>query len=155
MSKINFPGVVFLLEFFFTTDVFSVQSCNLSTPSLVFPNYDSFQSQSTTATGIITISCTENAPISYRLTLSAGHGTSFNPRYLANGHYKLNYNLYYNAFPPNGIIWGNGSGGSHPLIKVNVNCYPSCQDVVYGSIPGSQNVAPGVYTATIQLILFY
>lgn len=159
MSKIKFP---FLFFFFLPQNILAI-TCNITSPSLVFSNYDSSQGAASTTTGTVTVSCSNNRTISYTIAMSSGNAgayNSFSPRYLtlngAGAPPALSYNLYYNNFPPSGTIWGNGSPGAPVLTVSNVKCgTSSCVQTVYASIPGSQNVTPGLYSANIFLTLTY
>lgn len=156
MSKIKFT--CFLLSFL-SKNAFAF-TCTITTPTLVFPDYDPTQPTPGTTVGTISTSCDNNRPFDYTISMSAGSSGSFNPRSMdlngVIGNPTINYNLYYNSFPPIGTIWGDGSPGAPVLTVVRAQCHVSpCLQTVYGSIPSLQNPPIGIYSANIVVQLNY
>lgn len=162
MSKMSFLYFISLFMIILPKCVWGI-TCTVTTPSLVFPNYDTTQHSATTTAGTVSVTCDKNSQIDYTIAMSSGNAgayNSFNPRHLSlNGAGiapALSYNLYYNNYPPAGTIWGDGTGGSHILTVSNAHCRNApCLSTVYGSIPGSQNVPSGLYRANIAIQLNY
>ncbi len=84
-------------------------------------------------------------------------GGSFNPRNMLSGLNTLNYNLFTDAGYT--IIWGDGTGGSGRISRVNTRCFSNnggYPHTVYGRLPGAQTTAvAGAYTSTITATLTY
>ena len=119
-------------------------------PTVLFGTYSAFGGVVSTNVGYA-INCTPNDSAIITFTTGA-NSSSYFPRYMRNGTELLQYNLYDNA--ANTIVLGDGSGGT--TTRVTFNGEPRNKDfadVIYASIPGGADVAPGVYTDTVTAIL--
>lgn len=93
--------------------------------------------------GSLTIKCDDTKHAIYEVALSAGQSNHYAVRFMKNGANKLNYNLYTNASRT--VVWGNGTGGSS-VMRPDIN---TATMTIYGSIPGGQDAASGLYTDNI------
>ena len=156
MSKIK---IIFFLLSFLPQGAFCF-TCTISTPSLMFPDYDASQASPATTAGTISVSCDDNRKFDYTVSLSAGDSGSFFPRVMnlngVLGGPSIAYNLYYGSYPPAGTIWGDGTPGAPPSTVVDAQCHVSpCTQTVYGTIFPLQNVSLGLYTANIVVQMTY
>lgn len=156
MSKIKF---IFFLSFFLSKKALAF-SCAITSPALVFPNYDMTDPNQITTTGFITVTCSDNRVFNYTISLSAGGGGNFFPRTMnlngAVGGPTINYNLYYNGFPPGGTIWGDGSPGAPSLTLQRAHCHVNpCVQAIYGVVFPLQNIPIGLYSSNIVVRLDY
>jgi len=123
--------------------------CSISATGVAFGSYDVFTTTPTDSTGTITYRCTLS--LNVQITLSQGIAGDYNPRQLASGPKRLNYNLYRNAART--TIWGNGSGGTSvythfvPLLTGDIVV------TVYGRIFALQDVPAGSYSDTIVVTI--
>jgi spore coat protein U-like protein len=136
----------------------------LATPH-AFGNYTSPGGAQTDSTSTVTVTCTPDLILlacstSYSIALSAGTSASYNPRQLASGANRLDYNLYTSA--SRSTVWGDGSGGSSTVSgTINTSilsllCLAGINNhTVYGRIPAAQNVAPGIYADTITVTVTF
>ncbi len=119
-------------------------------PNVLFGTYSAFGG--TVSTNVsYSIRCTPNDGATISFTTGA-NSSSYFPRYMRNGADLLQYNLYDNA--ANTIVLGDGSGGTTK--REVFNGQPgniTFTDVIYASIPGGADVAPGVYTDTVTAIM--
>ena len=122
-------------------------SCGLSSSSVQFGGYNSFDSSPKDTVGIVQVDCKEVTL--YNLKLSTGAG-SYQQRYLQNGLDQLNYNLYIDASRKN--VWGDGFG-QYAMKTAEHSGYMSHD--IYGQIPARQNVSFGDYTDLIHITLEY
>ena len=108
--------------------------CTISTTSVSFGTYDVFNAVSLP---------------SIQVTLSKGlYAPNNNPRQMASGANRLNYNLYLDAAHTQ--IWGD----PNPNHYDNSGWFLTGSVTIYGLIPAGQDVAAGIYsdniTATIN-----
>ena len=97
------------------------------------------------------------------LSLSTGLAASYAPRQMANGAFRLNYNLYTSV--ARSVVWGNGSAGTAPVpaylagsISLNGNqtrVFDNPGLTIYGRIPAGQTAGNGSYTDTVTLTLMF
>lgn len=133
--------------------------CTITTPNLNFGNFNPLQLANKDISSIITISCNPGSRIiNYTLRLSSGGGAGtggYNPRQMALGANRLNYNLY--TDPARSTIWGDGSGGTFTVSAVNAECVTTpCQQTIYGRLFAPQpTAAVGSYSSTITVTLTY
>jgi spore coat protein U-like protein len=67
---------------------------------------------------------------------------------MKSGRNSLGYNLYISA--ARNVVWGDGAGASSTMI-VNKNRTTTLS--VFGQIPAGQDVAVGIYTDSITIII--
>lgn len=117
-------------------------SCSISTTSMSFGMYDVFSGASLPTTGAIFYSCNWHARI--QVTLSrGGYAPNNNPRQMANGDSRLDYNLYLDA--AHTLIWGDPS----PNHYNRSGWFISGSLTVYGLIPAGQDVPAGIYSDSV------
>lgn len=136
----------------------------LATPH-AFGSYTSPGGAQTDSTSTLTVTCTPDLILlacntSYSIALSAGASGSYSQRQLASGANRLDYNLYSDA--ARSAVWGDGSGGSSTVAGtvstsiLSLLCLAGSNNhTVYGRIPASQNIAPGVYADTITVTVTF
>lgn len=126
-------------------------SCTVRATQVKFGNYDPLKAASLKRTSQITVNC--KGAGTFVVALNTGDSGSYNPRYMLSGSTsdQLDYNLY--TDPARSIIWGDGSGGSQTVSqpfnnnRVRVN--------VYAQIPAQQDISPGAYSDTINVIVTF
>jgi spore coat protein U-like protein len=125
-----------------------VKSCSISTSPVTFSNYDPLQSTTDDGTGgYVTVTCSKGSGTSVALDYGAntsGSGST-QPRMKNGTANYLNYKLYSDTLHQ--TLW---SGTSVALTPASADT-PTAQTLyVYGQIPATQNVPPGVYSDTVQ-----
>ncbi len=135
-------------------------SCNASTSTLSFGNYNPLSGSATTSVTTMQVGCGGVAGllIPYKIDLSTGGGT-YATRRMSSGANKLSYNLYTdNTYL---TVWGDGTNSTHSVSgNITLDVLGSSQSrtiSIYGRIPASQTTAvPGSYTDTITVtVTFY
>jgi spore coat protein U-like protein len=121
-------------------------TCDLNVVGLNFGAYDIFDTQDTSITTDIGVTC--DSDTSFEISLSAGTGT-FASRTLLNGASLLSYNLY--VEPTHLTIWGDGSPGTATVSGSGTNR----NFTVYGRIPARQNASVGSYSDTITVTITF
>lgn len=126
--------------------------CSIRTTPVTFGNYDVFSQAPSDTTGTLTIACSADV-VKATVTLSASSASgTFNPRRMKRegGKDFLDYNLY--SDPARTTILGDGSGGTTLIRLKRPTGVPqpwSETIVVYGRIPGRQDVPAGTYIDTL------
>jgi spore coat protein U-like protein len=100
----------------------------------------------TTATG--SIRCTGNLVVTVSST-TGGSGTYAQRR--MNG--VVNYQVYIDAGRT--MVWGNATGGTSTYTFVNNGGPNTYSGFAYGQVPGGQDLAPGLYTDTLNVTLSF
>lgn len=126
-------------------------SCTVRATQVKFGNYDPLSVAPLNRTSHITVNC--RGAGSFVAALSTGDSGSYNPRYMLSltTADQLDYNLYTDAART--IVWGDGSGGSQTVSqpfnnnRVRVN--------VYAQIPAQQDITPGTYSDTIDVVVTF
>lgn len=147
-------GVFLILGFSVTLAPFqrAFCQCTIRSTPVTFGNYDVFSQGPSDTTATLTIAC--SAPVvkaTVTLSASSASGT-FNPRRMRRegGKDFLDYNLY--SDPARTTILGDGSGGT-TLIRLRRPTGPpqpwSETVMIYGRIPGGQDVPAGTYIDTL------
>lgn len=144
MKKISrFAGIVLL-----GISGAAAAECSINVTGASFGLYLPFDAP-TDSSGDITINCTSD--ITYNIKLDAGNAASFFPRQLKSGAATLEYNLYrdvsYNE------VWGDGMGGTYTRTGSGTGSAETLR--IYGRIPTNQNVAEGIYTDTVGVLVEY
>lgn len=132
-----------------------------------FGAYDGTQNDGAATT--ITGRCTNSPPpgggptITPVISLSSGLAGSYASRQMANGAFRLNYNLYTSA--ARSVVWGDGTAGTATVlaylagsISINGNqtrAFDNPNLTIYGRIPAAQSVGIGNYSDTITLTLTF
>lgn len=130
-------------------------TCTLAVNPLPFGTYNSLLVTPTSSQANMTVSCQSGLLelVSYSLALSAGNSGNANARYLLNGSYHLNYNLYQDLLHTR--LWGSGTDAYSSTLNITTILTPfSTTLTVYGSIPAGQTSAgAGSYSDTITATL--
>ena len=128
----------------------------VSATPMSFGLYSPGAGSPTTATGTVTVSCTvtvtDTLP-SFAVALSAGLWGSFSARKMDFAGTRLNYNLYTTGAYT--TVWGDGTGGTATAAYDSSASLGSINFTVYGAVPASQYVAPGLYGDTITVTVTY
>ena len=120
---------------------------------LSFGAYDVF-GPNLDAAGSLTYVCTGVLPgDNVVITLETGGASSYTPRQMQSGPYRLDYNIFLDA--TRFSIWGDGTGGS--VIYGPVVPLEALPVVVpmYGRVPAGQNAYVGTYTDTIIVTMSF
>lgn len=126
-------------------------ACTVSTTPVAFGSYDPLLATATDTTGSISVFCAVKTTITVKIGASSNSG-GFDPRQMANGPDRLNYNLFINAGRT--TIWGDGSGGT----SVNTATVPKNQTrnlTIYGRIPPLQGIPAGNFSETLVVTVTY
>jgi len=124
-------------------------TCTITTTSVAFGIYNVFASTDLASTGSLTYYCRRNVS-SITLWLGKGlYSLTNNPRQLANGTNRLNYNLFLDANHTQ--IWGDPNPYRYGPITPPNRTYVTL--TVYGLIPAGQDVPAGIYSdsATVTI----
>jgi spore coat protein U-like protein len=124
-------------------------TCTISTTSVAFGIYDVFTTTDLASTGSVTYYC-RHRPANITVWLGKGlYGLTNNPRQMASGTNRLNYNLFLDANHTQ--IWGDPSPYRYGPITPPNRTYVTL--TVYGLIPAGQDVPAGTYTdsATVTI----
>lgn len=137
-------------------------SCNTSANVVNFGNYNPLINVNSDSSGNVSVTCMPTTgseqrngfTVNYTILLSTGNGGSYVPRRLNSGAATLLYNLYTNASRT--LVWGNGSAGTQTVNDGYISTSTIARNyTVYGSIPGMQNIAAGIYADTITVTVNY
>lgn len=144
-------------------------ACSVSVDNLNFGNYQPFSNSDLETTTNIYLSCVRNRnnendnlknpnrPKNFAnnwitISLSTGSSGTYTNRTLQN----TGYNLYYNLYTSNrrNRIWGNGSSNTVTITKrVKTNHQTIVK--IYGQIPHTQSIPPGIYSDNIFAEISY
>lgn len=136
------------------TDTAEAQfQCQVTVNPFAFGTYAPGNPAPHDVTGNIDVRCM-GQPGFFVATLSTGSSGSFAQRQMLSGATPMGYNLYIN--PARTLVWGDGTGGS--LTVTRSKPQPGRQDFplpVYGRIPPTQSVSPGLYTDDIVVTIVF
>ena len=147
-----------------TAPAFAGASCSVAATGVSFGNYTPAITAPTDSTGNVDVTCTYLPPggatsVVFQVQLGSGASGSLNPRQLASGPARLNYNLYRDA--ARSLIWGTGLAGTS-VATGNLTVGPgvgngtrSASFPVYGRIPALQVVDTGNYSDMIVVTLVF
>lgn len=115
--------------------------CTVTTSAVSFGSYDSYASSPLDGQGSVRYVCL-GLMRTVRISISTGGSGTYSRRMSGTGG-NLFYNLYLDA--THQTIWGDGSGGTQPLVHGNIVIYTNYTATIYGRIPPLQNVGSGTY----------
>ena len=120
------------------------QRCDVTGVPVHFGDYDTRSPQH--ATGTITITCNRPTAVTVKLDPGQHAGGRFQPRKMLStkGPATLAYNLYVDASYTR--VWGDGTGNTQTQTGMG-------NLIIYGRIPGQQNVPAGLYTDRVTVIV--
>lgn len=141
-----FTALAILLLLLALSDKPCWAACSVSTSNVAFGNYSGTQTDSN---GTVSVTCSTfmMATFNYTITIATGLSNSFNPRQMANGSNRLNYNLYTDSTRI--TVWGNGTNGTATVsdsITVMFMMQATKDYPVYSRIPSGQGPLPGSYS---------
>jgi spore coat protein U-like protein len=138
--------------------------CSVAVVGVNFGVYDAVAAAPDDSAGRVNVSCS-NVPgtgvdnVAYSVALSPGSAGTFNPRRLAAGTGRLDYNLFRDAGRTQ--VWGNGTSGSF-LVPGTMRVGPGQGNStrtnthdIFGRVPAQQDAAIGAYTDTIVVTLTF
>jgi spore coat protein U-like protein len=131
------------------------QTCSFtgsSTP-VAFGTYTPTSATPNDSTGSFTYSCTSAKARPVVVQLSAGNAGSFNPRQMALGADRLNYNLYTTALRD--VVFGDGTGGTATVNSVPTGSMHGATVTIYGRVPAGQWVTAGAYADTVTITISF
>ena len=128
-------------------------ACTVNTTAVNFGAYNVFTGSPDDATGRVRLRCTGPRPPSVTVHLDKGGAPSFTPRQMRKGSETLDYNLYQDSTRT--VIWGDGTGGSQPVVQPNPPLGMNIDVTVYGRIPAGQDVSSGSYSSTVTATIFF
>jgi spore coat protein U-like protein len=138
--------------------------CSVAVVGVNFGNYDPVAATPDDSAGRVDVTCT-NTPgtgannVAYTVALSSGVAGNLNPRRLASGIARLDYNLFRDA--GRAQVWGNGTSGSF-LVSGTMRVGPgqgngtrtNTHDI-FGRVPARQDAAVGNYSDTIVVTVTF
>jgi spore coat protein U-like protein len=142
------PGVAFAAPCNVPPRPLLVTATNLN-----FGNYNASSGTPTTSTMAVTVRCQNAADTlpAFVASLSKGTAPTYNPRQMALGANRLNYNIFnQNTYV---TIWGDGTGGT--LTRSYGGGGNTAVGTGFGRITTGQYVTPGIYTDTITVTITY
>jgi spore coat protein U-like protein len=124
--------------------------CSISTNAVVFGAYNTVDATAVASTGKITYACARSAQAkTVVIWINKGaHAPTNNPRQMASGSNRLNYNLYLDA--NHTAIWGDPNPNQYAFAPANGVTY---EIPVYGLIPALQDLPNGVYADSLVVTL--
>lgn len=138
--------------------------CSVKVVGVSFGSYDPVVATPDDSAGRVDVTCT-NTPgtgannIAYSVALSPGVAGNVNPRRLAAGAARLDYNLFRDASRTQ--VWGNGTNGSF-LVAGTMRVGPGQGNStrtnthdIFGRVPAKQDAAVGAYADTIVVTLTF
>jgi spore coat protein U-like protein len=150
MQKINLLLLGLLLT---STLAEAGVTCQISSQVLSFGTIEPLSSADITSIGGVNVNCS-GGPVSYTIHLSEGHG-SMAQRMMRSGSKSLNYNLYTSNSYSN--VLGDGTGGSLAINGFSTSSTSDSSYLVYGKVSniGLSTIAPGTYTDSVSVTIFY
>jgi spore coat protein U-like protein len=136
-------------------------NCTVSAGGIAFGIYNPLNAAPNASTGSLRVTCSGSGSgstnVTVNLSLSTGLGGNYATRKMFSGSNALNYNIYWSTAYSQ--IMGDGSGGSFAgsagPFTVFAGSSNSVTGTMYGRIPASQDVAPGVYADSIVVTVTY
>jgi spore coat protein U-like protein len=138
--------------------------CLVAVVGVNFGSYDPVAAAPDDSAGRVDVTCT-NVPgtgldeVAYSVALSTGVSGNFNPRRMAAGGARLDYNLFRDAGRTQ--VWGNGTSGSFlgsGIMRVGPgqgNTTRTNTHDIFGRVPAQQEAAVGTYADTIVVTLTF
>jgi spore coat protein U domain-containing protein, fimbrial subunit CupE1/2/3/6 len=120
--------------------------CTIAPATLNFANYEPSDAVADSATGTITVTCTQGSV--FWIGLANGLDFAGGFRQMANGADRLRYELFRDA--GFGVPWDNADPLVGPYTITAASAAP-IDSTVYGRIPAAQNVPTGVYSDTVVM----
>ena len=141
----------------FTLPGSSLANCLIiGNPTLAFGIYDAASPAPTDTATTFTVFCPTGIgdPVPDTITVSLGPGGSYlaPDRRMVLGSF-LNYNVFKDGTYIS--IWGDGTTLASPVTAIRDSANWSVDLTMYGSIPSSQALTPGIYTDNLTLTLSY
>lgn len=131
-------------------------SCSVSANPLSFGLYQPGQGNMSAST-TLAVRCTRGAPFSVALDAGSSGG-SVAQRLMSMGASRLQYNLYTSS--AHSTVWGDGTQSTATVSGIGhgLTSAAAITHTVYGQLPDSPanvDLAPGLYTDTITVIVSY
>lgn len=125
-----------------------LDSCSVSATDLAFGTYDPFSNTDKTGSSSISVRCSLGTL--YNVSLDNGANASGSTRRMANGAYRLTYQVYRDT--NHSLIFGTLAA----LLGVSgVGTGLAIPTTVYGVIPKNQNVGTGSYADQVTVTVDY
>ena len=136
-------------------------TCRVRATPVRFGVYDPLSLSPTVSTGTVVTTCRLRGGLATQVTIvssfTTGSSGSYLDRTMKRGASSLLYNLYLD--PAYSEVAGNGTGGSATgTTTLNLTLLRATQrwrETIYGSMPASQDVAPGTYRDSIVVTINY
>jgi spore coat protein U-like protein len=143
-----------------TTATFNVtatvlSTCSATATAVAFPNYTP-GGGAVTATGTITVKCTNGTTYTVKLNAGTTTGDAFTQRLMANGSDTLQYNLYTTSGYT--TVFGDGTGSTGTGSGTGAGINTATTVTVYGQLPDSatnQAAVPLAYSDLITATISY
>jgi len=131
-------------------------TCSASATTVAFPNYTP-GGGAVTASGAITVKCTNGSAYTVKLNAGSTSGDAFTQRLMASGTNTLQYNLYTTAALT--TVFGDGTGSTATVGGTGAGINTANTVTVYGQLPdNTTNQSAAVsssYSDTIAVTVSY
>jgi len=132
-------------------------ACTVSTQAVAFGTYSPSSDIATDSVGGVTVTCAGLVQVNVTYTILIGGGTwgTVNDRRLGSGTARLRYQLY--ADLGRQTVWGDGTQGTQVIQRQTLLALlnSGANHPIYGRLFASQNVPPGTYADTLQVLVIY
>lgn len=127
--------------------------CRVTVNPFAFGTYTPGNPAPHDVTGNIDVRCM-GQPGFFTATLSTGSSGTFAQRQMLSGVIQMAYNLFID--PARTLIWGDGTGGTQTVVRSKTrHGRQNFPLPVYGRIPPTQSVSPGLYTDDIVVTIVF
>jgi len=127
-------------------------NCTISAGGVDFAAINPQSASPHTATGTVTVTCTNGAPWTIGADAGAGTGATLTSRRMMSGANAINYSLFTDSGFVN--VWGSGSGGTALLSGTGTGSAQAL--TVYGRVPAGQTtIRAGTYGDTVNITVTY
>ena len=129
-------------------------TCTASNITLSFGAFDVLAGTTLDAAGSFTVTCVSSASqdrnVTYTAQLAVTPARQMAP---PSGADRLAYEVYVDSSRTQ--PWGDGTGGSQPVVQPNPPLGMNIDVTVYGRIPAGQDVSSGSYSSTVTATIFF
>ncbi|HJD60152.1 MAG TPA: spore coat U domain-containing protein [Rickettsia endosymbiont of Omalisus fontisbellaquei] len=140
--------VIVVLINIIASNAIALASCSVSVPTVNFGNFNMGSSRTAMVTASVTCSGI-GLLVNYTVRFSTGTAGAYNPRQMASGANRLNYNLYKNAAFTQ--ILGNGTSSTVTITdSYLISLGPVTRNyTIFASLPSQSPAFAGTYQDTI------
>lgn len=127
-------------------------NCTISAGTVDFNAINPQSATAHTATGTVTVTCTNGAAWSIGADAGGGTSATLTNRRMMSGANAINYSLFTDSGYVN--VWGSGAGGTVQLTGTGTGSAQAL--TIYGRVPAGQTtIRAGTYGDTINVTVTY